>query len=517
MITAGPSTGFTPLDWLVVAGYILLVAWLGIYLSRRGAASASDYFLAGGTMPASLICFSVLATTQSAATFLGGPDSGYAGDLTYVATGLAAILASLIVGLVLLPRYYAIGAQTAYDFLETYFGVAATRTAGGFYLVGRVLANGARLYLAALAVAMILFQSAAWGEIVVACAGISVVALAFTIVGGLRSVVASDAFQFAIYTSTALALLVFLYFAIDMTPGEVVTSLRNGPGGVDKTVIFDTSFRMDDPFTLPAILTGIVLLNVANFGMDQDTTQRLLSARSSRHATGALVWAGILTIPIVFVFVMIGQLLWLFYQQNPQPVGDLASETVFMTFILTELPAGFRGLATTGVLAAAVSTLNSSYNSMSSVIVGDFYRPLVPGRSERHYLGIARIVMVLVAIALFAMAVLCIEWQRSSDMPLLAFALQIMIFAYSGLLGAFGVAILTKRGSTASVITAMFIGFGVTALLEPAIGQPLGIPAGLVGLAFPWKICIGAIIAFLVAAMGNNRRPVEPVPAARQR
>jgi hypothetical protein len=109
----------------------------------------------------------------------------------------------------------------------------------------------------------------------------------------------------------------------------------------------------------------------------------------------------------------------------------------------------------------------------------------------------------MLAVALLAMSVLCFWWQRYTDMPLLEFVLSVMAFAYSGLLGVYGVALFTRRGSTASVILALVTGFAVTLVQQAYIVDSLGLPSGWKSLAFPWQLLIGTTAAALVCFAGH--------------
>ncbi len=505
------TSGFGTIDWLVVAVYLLGNAALGWYLSKRGARSARDYFLADGQMPGWLIAFSVLATTQSAATFLGGPDFGYRADYTYLAGSLGAVLSSVIVAMVLLPRFYALNVTTVYELLDQRYGKLALRSSSAMYLVGRIFANGARLFMAALAVAMILFLRTDFLAIALATAIIVILGLGLSLMGGLRSVIASDAVQLVVYVGTAVVVLVVLYMRLDLDFAEVIAGLDAPPSGPSKLTVFDFSFALDDPFTIPAAFTGLMLLNIGNFGLDQDTTQRLLAAKSSRHAGWALFWSTIGALPIIFVFLSIGQLLHIFYDRADltglaPPDTDLDSVTIFMRYILNELPDGLRGLCGAAIVAAAVSTLTSGLSSMSSVVVTDFYKPWAGPISDERTVFAGRVAMVVIAIILGLMALVCFFWQRASDLPLLEFALQVMVFAYAGLLGVFAAAVFTSRGSEASIVWALVIGFVTMVLGEAAVGNAVGIPESLTSLAFPWKLVVGSAVAFLVAIMGSNQR-----------
>jgi len=501
---------FSTLDWAVLAGYLAIVSILGIMLSRQSAISSKEFFLSKGGLPLSLIVFSVLATTQSAATFLGGPDIGFRGNYTYLAGTLGSILASIIAAALLFPRFYAARVLTVYDLLNSVYGPTAMRAAGAMYLVGRIFANGARLFMAALAVALIMFSSTDFRSVALAAGFISFIALAFTFVGGLRSVVASDALQFAVYVFTAVFLMVGLYNVLSLPISEVLDAARNAPNGQNKLVVFDFSMNMQDPFTLLSILTGVTLLILGNYGLDQDTTQRLLAAGSAKRAGKALVIAALLSVPLTFVFISIGQLLHIFYERpevtgRDIPAFELESTTVFMQYILSELPAGVRGLAVTGVVAAAVSTLNSGLNSMAAVAISDFFRPLFIARPERHYVVAGQIAMLVFSIILMLMACLCYFWQQSSDAPLLEFALAVMTFAYTGLLGVYGTVVFTNRGSTRSVLSALVVGFVAMGLGDANIGGMIGISESYTSLAFSWKLCVATFVAFVVAVSGKRR------------
>lgn len=183
--------------------------------------------------------------------------------------------------------------------------------------------------------------------------------------------------------------------------------------------------------------------------------------------------------------------------------------TVFMYFIMTQIPPGLRALATIGVLSAAISTVNSGLNSMSSVLIQDFYRPFVSKISEKpkaesHFVKAGQFGMAIIGVFLFAMAILSYTWQKSQDIPILSFVLGVMTFAYAGLLGVYFTAIFTNRGSTKSIISALIIGFLSVLMMQPWIAHKLNYPAFFQTLAFGWQLCIATIISFSVACIGKQ-------------
>jgi Na+/proline symporter len=193
--------------------YVALLAFAGYQATRR-TKTADDYFLAGHHAPVWLVAVSVLSTMQSAATFLGAPDNSYRGDYSYLTSNFAAIIAAFVVARFLIPRFYAIGATTVYELLEARFDATARRAAAGMYLVGRILASGARLYLAAIAVSMIIFLDVAPQHIVIASAVLVVFGVVFTLFGGLNAVIWSDLVQVVLYLGGAVLVLIFLLVKI---------------------------------------------------------------------------------------------------------------------------------------------------------------------------------------------------------------------------------------------------------------------------------------------------------------
>ncbi|WP_232491851.1 sodium:solute symporter [Novosphingobium kaempferiae] len=514
---------FSMADWLVIAAYLLLLVAGGWIFTPRKTASAHDYFLAGGNVPAWLAAISVLSATQSAATFLGGPDYGYHGDLTYLSGNIGGLIGAIFVAHVMIPRFYAIKATTAYELLTMRFSEKATRWAGGMFLIGRVFAGGARVYLAAIALAMVITGTVEAQGIMIAAALLIVASVLFTFVGGLKSVLWNDLIQFVVYLGSAIAVVVFLRMSIPSSTGEIIHGLMNTPEGVNKLKLFDFSMDPSRPFSMLAIILGLSLLYIANSGMDQDTTQRLLACKDAKTGAKGLYLSVLATVPVVGMFIVIGLLLYVFYDR-PDLMGGVTATagsqfggekiSIFMHYILTQLPGGLRGLVTIGICAAAVATTNSALNAMSSVLVQDFYRPWREKRGnppEHHYVSAGRAGMGVIGFAMFVMAIVSFYWQRYTDMGLLEFALQVMVFTYAGLLGVYFTALFTGRGTTGSVIASLIVGFVTVLLLQPGIAHAIGMPEALSGLSFPFQLCIATVVAFVVcvAPAGSGKAIVQ--------
>ncbi|MCJ7765702.1 MAG: sodium:solute symporter, partial [Thiovulaceae bacterium] len=275
----------------------------------------------------------------------------------------------------------------------------------------------------------------------------------------------------------------------------------------DKLQLFDFTldFSSAGSFNVWGLLTGWLLLNIAAYGLDQDMTQRVLSCRDKKEGERAIVISVLMTIPVVVIFMLIGLLLYLYYQ-HPELSGfsngvDQQFEgqkvTILMYYILNEMPEGVRGFVTVGAIAAALSSTNSVLASMSSVAIEDLYKPWRLKRSkveEIHFVKAARAGVLLFALLLSVMAMVSYYWQRYTELPLLNFALGVMAFAYSGLLGVYFSAIFTRRGSAKSVLFALIGGFTSVLLLQPYM---LGMITDF-KLGFAWQILIGTIVSFAI-------------------
>ncbi len=501
------NSAFTSVDWGIFGAYFLVLTLTSVILSKTKIKNTRDYFVGGNTVPMFAVAISVLATSQSAATFLGGPEYSYGKDLTFLGFYFSAFLAVLFVARVLIPRFYAINAVTVYELLEHRYGEKAKKQAGVMFLIGRLFASGARLYIGALAISMILFLDISPSHVAVSIAILMLGALAYAYYGGVKSVIFSDIIQAITYIGAGIAVLIYLYMSIHADFTTVLSTLQTD----NKLKLLDWS--MSGGFSVWALLGGWLLLNIAAYGLDQDMTQRALTCKNAKEAQKSLMMSIYLTIPVAILFLCIGLLLYLFYQ-HPE-LSHLSTDvvqkfdgekiTIFMYYILHEMPEGMRGLVTVGAVAAALSSSNSVLGAMSSVAIQDLYRPWKEKQGlndEMHFVKAGRMAVLLFAIALSAMAMLSYYWQRYTELPLLSFALGVMAFAYTGLLGVFGAAIFTKRGNAVTVPLALIGGFMIVLLLQPyVLGELMGVKLG-----FAWQILAGTVVAFGVMMSASGEK-----------
>ncbi|MEX0875930.1 MAG: sodium:solute symporter [Phycisphaerales bacterium] len=519
------QSSFALTDWVVLFGYFAVLAVTGVIFSRRKPADTDDYFLGSRRMPAWAVAVSIVATSLSAVTFIGAPELAYAGNLTYLATNLGMVLAAVVIAVLFIPAFYRSGSASIYELLETRFGVPARRAASITFMIGRVLASGARIFAGAIPASIVLFgleRGTEPGSLITAIGILTVVGIVYTLAGGISSVIWSDVIQFAILIGAAVCAIVLILGSINAPIGEVLAELRHGGAdGASKLTLLDTSWDLTASFSLPAALIGFTLLGIGSYGTDQDLAQRMLTCRNARQGAWSVIGGILLGIPSVAVFLTVGLLLWIVFQRPhltnlPQVEQPGMTVTVFLHYILTQIPPGVRGLMMAGLFAAGLSSLNSAINSMSAAFISDLYRPIMTNRvpiakSERHYVVVGRCAVVGWGLILGLFASLCIFWKRSNNDTLIDFALGVMAFAYAGLVGVFLTALLTKRGSSASVIAALGVGFAWMLITQPFLYNQIPVVHtpwldDFYAIHYTWKLTIGVMLSFTTCVVGNRNQ-----------
>ena len=525
--------GFQSIDWVVLGVYFAVLAITGFAFARKKSENSEDYFLGSRSMPSWAVAISIVATSLSAVTFVGVPELAYQGNLTYLATNIGMIIAAFVIAILFIPRFYQTRSASIYEYLETRFGSPARKGASITFLIGRVLASGARVYAGAIPASMVLFgieDGSKPGYLIIAIAVLTIVGIVYTLAGGIRSVIWADVIQFAILIGAAFCAILILMNVIDAPFGDVIAQLQTGmQDGSSKFTLFDTRLDFASPFTIPACIIGFTILGIGSYGTDQDLAQRMLTCKDAKQGARSVIAGILLGIPSVAIFLTLGLLLWVLYQRpeltsTPNATTPDDSTRVFLHYILTEIPSGVRGLMMAGLFAAGLSSLNSAINAMSAAFISDLYKPWFHDQSipdsEKHLVQVGRLGVVVCGFLLGLFACACIYWRSANNDTLINFALGVMGFAYAGLVGVFMCAILTKRGNTWSVLAALLVGFLWMLFTQPFMYEK--IPAihsqpieSFFAIHFSWKLTIGALIAFTVCAIGSRHEDAtRAAPAA---
>ncbi len=485
-----------PLDLVVVSVYGLGIVALGV-ATGRGHGAANELLLGGRRLPAWAVLFSMVATELSAATFVGVPHAAYTGDWSYLQLAFGALLAKIGLAARVIPLYHRLGIVTVYGFLDRRFGVQVRRLAALCFLGGRLLASGARLFIAAFAFAVVTGLPI---ETVILASGLG--AGLYTLVGGIRAVVWTDVVQGVVFLAGAGAAAGVLADRVGL--GEIAAwALAEERMRVFH---FAPGFALADARPFGVALFGGFFLTLATHATDHDMVQRLLTTKDGRSAGRALLGSALLNFPLTALFLFLGTGLAFFYLTPPgYDVSD--ARRILPLFAVHELPDGVRGLLFAGLFAAAMSSLDSAICAMAATWSIDV-RPRAP--DERALRRRTRAASLAFAVALVAAAWILAAYQGAlqdaaerdgATVPsLVEFALSAMTVVYGGLLGLFAVALLAPgRGSRTSATAGLAVGaaLGLALFLHPVL-------LGETWVAWPWWIPLSATASAAVVVVGHT-------------
>jgi SSS family solute:Na+ symporter len=547
------SRHFTYQDWLVIAAYLIFTTVLGALLAGKQS-SLKDFFLGGRKLTWPAVCGSIIATELSAATFLIVPSIVFAqgGDMTFMQLALGTILARFVIGYFFIPVYYQREIYSPYDYMGDRLGPRTKTITTLLFIIGGILAQGARVYIAAKALQVITGTNIANSVLI-----IGIVSVAWTLIGGITTVIWTDVLQFLLFTFGAIAALIYAGQAVE---GGLVTIIRES-ADAGKLNLINLNFNTKDVYTLWCGLFGFGVLTLASHGTDQLLAQRIFTCKNYHAARKAVVYSGF-SQALTWLLLFVGAAIFVYYQHNPlspaeKVVVDNDSNKIFAVYIVTVMPPLLSGLLMAAIFATAISTLDSLLVALSQVTVSLVYKPyLKPQASDAHYVRASRVIVCLWGILLIASAVSCdVIAQRYAD--LIQFALAMAAYTYGALLGTFLLAFLpTKRddrGLMYAVPLSMLIVFALNwhqtipqllvvlaslvlliqairhLCFEPrkifyvclavslvlvisiaVIGETSSVQLKYITLAWPWHFPIGTAMTFIIGYLvGNKKKAIE--------
>jgi solute:Na+ symporter, SSS family len=411
-------------------------------------------------MPWWAVCFAIVAAETSTLTVISVPGLAYLTNLNFLQIALGYIIGRIIVSFVILPSYFRGELGTAYAYLATRFGTRMKNIASGTFMLTRLAADGVRLFATAIPIAIILrgthfAETLSNTELyVISIAIITVVALTYTFIGGIRSVIWIDVIQMFIYIGGAFAAIAVLGSVLPGGLGNAVSEAFRA--GKLQMLNFAPEGGLSDffktPYTFLGGLIGGAFLSMASHGIDQLIVQRLLTTDSAVSARKALIGTGIIVFFQFAVFLFLGALLYVYYSGASMP-----SDEVFPKFIIEEMPTGLSGLIIAGLIAAAMSTLAGSISALTSTTVYDYLMPYSTWFRSRDEIVVSRMVIVVWSLLLAGSAL----FFMGSPHAVVELALSIASFTYGGLLGTFFLGVLSKNTLQKHAIPAFFSGIGV--------------------------------------------------------
>ena len=471
-------------DYAVIGVYLLAITAFGSWFARYQK-TTRDYFLTDRSVPWWAICFTIVATETSTLTFIGIPAQAYGGNMTFLQLAIGYIIGRVLVSLLFIPAYFRGELFTSYELLQRRFGTRVKTLAAVIFLITRSLADGIRLFTTALVISIVT-QLPVTAVVIVLGAAMIV----YTMRGGISAVIWTDVVQMFVYIAGAAAVAMAL---LNRIPGGWPEVVRVGQD-TGRFVFFDPAFDLTKAYTIWAGLLGGVALTLSTHGTDQFLVQRLLSAKSAREASRGLILSGFIVFAQFVLFLLIGVMLFAYYQHVPLPQTLSRADQILPIFVVSELSNGLAGFIVAAIVAAALSP---SLNAMAATTVSDFYLPYVnPTADQATQMRVSKQATVGWGIVQLAVAIGAQLMERS----VLDAGLAVLSFASGAVLGAFLLGTLapkvTERDTFAGMLTGLVV---MTAVWWGT------------AVAFTWYVLIGAVTTCGVALVMST---VMPRPSA---
>jgi SSS family transporter len=309
------------LDWIVLIGTLLTIVIYGT-LKTRGSKNVQDYVRGGNESKWWTIGLSVMATQASAITFLSTPGQAFHDGMGFVQFYFGVPLAMIIICMVFIPLYHRLKVYTAYEFLENRFDLKTRSLTAILFLIQRGLAAGITIYAPAIILSAVLGWNLTILNII-----IGILVIIYTVSGGTKAVSVTQKHQMAVIFA---GMFIAFFLIISYLPADITfTKALEIAGASGKMDVLDFSFDFNNRYTVWSGLIGGTFLALSYFGTDQSQVQRYLSGKSMKEMQMGLIFNGLLKVPMQFFILLVGVMVFVFYQFNASPINfNPASDTV---------------------------------------------------------------------------------------------------------------------------------------------------------------------------------------------
>jgi solute:Na+ symporter, SSS family len=421
----------SPIDYAIIASYFLALIGVAAYFSKRQTTTEA-YFVGGRSVPWWAMGLSLMATLISSITFVAFPGDAFKSNWSGLVPGLAVPLVLLVSAAVVIPFYrHAVG-MSAYEYFEKRFGYPARVYSSLSFLLMQLSKMSFVLWLISLALSSMTTWNI-YGVLIV----LEVVTITYVLLGGIEAVIWTAVLQGAVLSAAGLACLSVLLFRPEAGPEAILNLAWEN----NKFSLGGFGLDLTQPTFLVLMLHGFSV-NFQKYATDQAVVQRYLVAKTDQAALRGTLMGALLCIPVWIVFLLIGTCLWAYVKLEGLefPTHIDRPDEVFPYFIAHQLPIGITGL----VLAALIATaIDADLNSMSVVIVEDYYRRIRPNATDQQRLSLGKLLVALTGIATIGMAAVLAQ----SDGTALSTAFLIAAIVSSGVSGLFILAFLCPKAT----------------------------------------------------------------------
>ena len=301
------------LDWIILIGTLLTIVGYGTW-KTRGSKSVQDYVRGGNEAKWWTIGLSVMATQASAITFLSTPGQAFHDGMGFVQFYFGVPIAMVIICMVFIPLYHRLKVYTAYEFLEGRFDLKTRSLTAILFLIQRGLAAGITIYAPAIILSAVLGWNLMYLNII-----IGILVIIYTVSGGTKAVSITQKHQMAVIFT---GMFITFFLIISYLPADITfTKALEIAGASGKMDVLDFSFDLENRYTIWSGLIGGTFLALSYFGTDQSQVQRYLSGKSMKEMQMGLIFNGLLKVPMQFFILLVGVMVFVFYQFNASPIN----------------------------------------------------------------------------------------------------------------------------------------------------------------------------------------------------
>ena len=495
------------LDWIIVGSYVLAMMVMSAWLAGRQR-NAEDYFVGGRNLPWWAVAVSTMATQTSANSFIGIPafvalTAG--GGMTWLQYELAVPLAMMLAMIFLVPLFRELKLVSIYEYLELRFDRPTRLTMSGTFLLSRALSTGVLIY--------------ASGEVLHTCLGlpvwvcmliVGVATIIYDVLGGMAAVVWSDVIQMIVLIG---GIVVCLVLALGQLDGFSAVLEAHDPARLSA---FGAGHGLGDGERFPfwGFFVGGLFLYMSYYGVDQSQAQRQLSVPTVAAGRRSLAFNGLARFPLTVLYVLTGLIVGAYFFQSPglqAVVGDNPNR-LMPAFIVGELPVGARGLVIAAILAASMSSLDSTLNSLSASTIRDFIQPFSKRELE------ARRLLMWSKVTTFGWGAVITAFglvlsKLAANTSVVEVINMIGSVFYGPILAAFLAGILDRRARGPAVIAGIVLGVASNVVLAKGWEVPLArlFIDDYQGVFWMWMNVSGLLVAVAVTvALSRVMAPPEP-------
>ena len=300
------------IDWIVLIGTLLFIVSYGAW-KTRGSKNVKEYIKGGSEAKWWTIGLSVMATQASAITFLSTPGQAFHSGMGFVQFYFGLPIAMVVICLVFIPIYHKLKVFTAYEYLETRFDLKTRSLAAILFLIQRGIAAGITIYAPAIILSAVLGWDLTTLNII-----IGVLVIIYTVTGGTKAVSVTQKQQMAvIFAGMFTAFFLIISYLPD---GITFSKALEIAGASGKMEVLDFSFNLENRYTFWSGIIGGSFLALSYFGTDQSQVQRYLSGKSVKEMQWGLIFNGLLKVPMQFFILLVGVMVFVFYQFNASPL-----------------------------------------------------------------------------------------------------------------------------------------------------------------------------------------------------